>query len=145
MRKLLTIAAALLIIITACSKDDTTTSPINTNNNSSNSGSSSVCKMQSTKYYDSTGQLVSESNYYYSNGLEDSIVTYNINNPDIRNKTVFIYQSKYERKRILLVNGTELSFHYLEKINDKGLIIESRTIGSGGINSGYTTTSYTCN
>lgn len=144
MRKLLTIAAALLLITVACSKDDNSTPQGNTNTGG-NTLSNKRCKPTEAKQYDSIGNLITLTQYFYTNGLEDSIVITSPQTPNYRTVYKWSYTSKYERRKELISNGSVNPVVALEKINDNGDIIETRVEINGHSNQAKTTTSYTCN
>ncbi len=145
MRKLLAIAAALLLITAACTKEDTTTAPNNKNTGGNNSGTGKRCKPTEAKSYDSIGNLITLTQYFYTDGFEDSIVITSPSTPNYRTVYKWTYTSKYERRKELIANGTINPVVTLEKINDNGDVIETRSEINGHSNQAKVVTIYTCN
>lgn len=132
-KKLLLIFVFFLFFSAACIKKD--------ESNPENNNTQLKCSQQSATNYDSQGNVLSQSLYFYSNGRLDSMVSISSGN---RNVFRYNYLTDRERKVTLYLNNQKQENYTMQYLDKYGNVIESYSIQNG--QKGVVTKSiYNCN
>lgn len=136
MKKILFVFATLPLLFSACSEKQ---------DPPSDTGSVRVCKTLHMTNYDGSGNINTQTFYYYSGDRLDSMVTRDKNGG--RSAYLFEYKSDLERERHFMdIHGQKVQGYYsVEKLDEYGNVLEEKSYDQDGVFTGRYVYQFGCN